>query len=72
MSSKVVIAYEHQPENLSFIYLAGTSGANPTDDDWVPALRDTIDGQRVVTAQLPERRRVWLRDSDGVRSVRPI
>jgi len=38
----------------------------------VPALRDTVDGKRVVWARFPQGRgrvSVWVKDSDGERPI---
>lgn len=71
--TKVTVAYEHNPADLATVYLAVTGrGSRPGEDSWRPALRDTIDGRRVVWARFEADGTVWLRDRDGERQVRPL
>jgi len=67
---KVIVKLEHDPSDLRQIWLAFSPGP-PQESDWVPALRDTIDGQRVVWAKYPEGTtgNLWVKDRDGVRRV---
>ncbi|HLR94278.1 MAG TPA: hypothetical protein VK053_07125 [Jiangellaceae bacterium] len=68
MATKVLVDYPHEPDNLDTIYLAITTGQRPAPDQWQPALRDTIDGKRVVWARFPTAGRrvsVWVRDRSG-------
>ncbi|PXY33563.1 hypothetical protein BAY59_10805 [Prauserella coralliicola] len=75
MDVKISVRYEHQPADLSPIHLAITATTTrqpPSNQSWRPALRDTVDGTRVVWARFPASGRsvnVWLRDKDGVRQV---
>jgi hypothetical protein len=69
---KVKVPYEHDPADLSTIYLGVTAGDKPAV--WIPAFRD-IDRTgkrplRVVVAHFPPQNRtvkVWVRDRDGAR-----
>lgn len=70
---KVTINYDHDPADLTLVEIAVRKG-KPTEADWKPALRDTVDGQRVVWARfddLPGDAQVWLRDGAETRRVRP-
>lgn len=69
---KVTVAYEHDPADLSTIYLAVVPrGARPGPDSWRPAYRDTVGGQRVVWARFEHNTgEVWVRDWAGERQVR--
>ncbi len=71
--TRVVVAYDHDPADLGAVDLA-VAGGPPDDADWLPALRTTVDGQRVVwvRAVVPAGARVWLRDRDGPRQVRRL
>jgi hypothetical protein len=72
MATKVTVPYDHTPADLQTVYLAISTGARPPSDGWKPALRDTVNGKRVVWARFPtagRRVQVWLRDRDGERSV---
>lgn len=73
---KLAVAHEHRADDLAPIYLAVTSTPRrPADDAWIPAMRDRVDGRRVVWVRLPDGRRggvVWLRDRDGARVVTPM
>lgn len=73
---RIIVAYHHEPADTQIIHLAAVPVSNqPTESDWVPALRDTIGGRRVVRADidLPADTRVvvWLNDRDGTRRVKP-
>lgn len=72
---KVVVAHNHVSSDLRPIYMAVTR-REPTQSDWKPALRDTVNGQLVVWARFetaPARgQEVWVRDGFGDRKVRPI
>lgn len=75
MNAKVSIPYEHRSDDLALIELALSESGTPGEDAWHPALRDTVDGQRVVWARFPARGRqatVWVRDSTGARPVTSI
>lgn len=72
MDTKVVVGYQHNPADLGAVYLAVTTKSRPAPEDWLPALRDTIDGRRVVWARFPATGRihtVWVRDRDGDRAT---
>jgi hypothetical protein len=70
MSAKVVVPYEHDPRDLSLIELAVTPrGAQPSEESWVPAYRDTVDGKRLVFARFASTGTVWIRDRNGVRKA---
>lgn len=69
---RVVVPYEHNPADLGKIYLAITASTLPSPDSWRHALRDTVNGRRVVWADFPSQGRtvsVWVRDRDGDRKV---
>lgn len=68
----IIVTYEHDPADLHRIDLAVAESGVPGDEDWRPAMRDTIDGRRVVWARfdVPRRYTTWVRDRDGVRAVR--
>lgn len=66
---KVILPYEHNPQDLTPIWLAVSVGT-PRDGDWKPALRDTIDGRRVVWVKLPDplpQGHLWVKDRAGAR-----
>jgi hypothetical protein len=65
---KITAAYEHDPQDLTQIWMAA-SVSTPTDADWVPAFRDTVDGQRVIwiKSDVALRGNLWVRDAAGVR-----
>ncbi len=71
---KITVEYKHNPSDLATIYLAVTPrGSRPSEDSWRPALRDTVDGKRVVWARFETAEGiVWLRDRDGERQARPV
>ncbi|MFF3671677.1 hypothetical protein [Microtetraspora malaysiensis] len=72
---KIVVPYEHDSADLATVWLAVTRDARPGSDDWQPALRDTVDGHRVVWVRVPDRDAsgaVWLRDRDGERRARRL
>ena len=65
---KVSVPYEHDPQDLGQIWLAVSSGT-PSERDWKAALRDTVDGQRVVWVKYPTplpHGDVWIRDRNGI------
>ncbi|MFI7042664.1 hypothetical protein ACIBI0_38805 [Microbispora rosea] len=69
---KVMTGYDHNPADLSAIYLALVPrGARPIAADWRPALRDTVDRiGRVVWVRFPSADGVlWLKDRNGERQV---
>lgn len=70
---KVVVAYEHDPANLATIYLGVGTRTDPPVE-WVPALRDTVDGRRVVWARLEvtSPSTVWVHDSEERRRVAAV
>lgn len=72
--SKITIPYEHDPADLRPIHLAVVGrGARPGADAWQPALRDTVDGRRVVWIRSEIAGDVvWLRDHAGERQVRRL
>lgn len=76
MIPKVTVPYEHRENATGRIDLAVVRrGTKPNEDDWQPALRDTIDGTRVVWVRSEPTSRgteVWLRDSSGTRRVRAV
>lgn len=55
------------------VFLA-VSSAEPRPNEWRRAFWDTASGKRVLWARFPlaVKGAVWLRDSDGVRRVRPL
>ena len=64
------VRYDHDPANLSTIWLSvGSRGQPPSQ--WHAATRDTHNGRRVVLIKgdAPRGASVWLRDSSGVRDV---
>lgn len=65
---KVVVRYNHQSDNFETIYLA-VEDPERVDAYWHPALRDTIDGERVVWIYGTAPQGVWLKDSRGVKKV---
>lgn len=68
MTEKVVFPYEHDSNNLSQIWMAVSVGL-PTDEQWLPAYRDVIDGRRVIWvkyATVPAGH-LWVRDGSGAR-----
>jgi hypothetical protein len=71
---KVIVEYDHNPADLTAIYLAWTTANQPSDSEWRPALRDTINGRKVVWARFPLSRRgaLWLRDRNGERRVKEL
>ena len=68
---KVTTRYAHEPEDLQLIDMAVTSSQNPpAESEWQPALRDTVNGQRVIWIKTTKRgEHVWVRDNDGYRRV---
>jgi hypothetical protein len=68
---KVSVPYEHDPADLSPIWLAVLPrGTRPGGDDWKPALRDTVAGRRVVYARFEDPAGViWIRTKDGQREA---
>ena len=71
---KILVAYEHDPADHRSIHLAVVGrGARPGEDSWVPALRDTEGGRRVVWIRHEGQADVvWLRDHAGERQVRRL
>lgn len=71
--NKIVIPYDHDPASFETISLALVpTGQTPRSDAWVPALRDTVNGRRVVWARFPPAAGdVWLRDRSGARKLGP-
>lgn len=70
--NKVLVDYDHDPADLSPIFIAVTTQAYPAHDAWKPALRDTVNGVKVVWARFPEKPStfyVWVRDRLGERKV---
>lgn len=71
-----MVPYDHDPADLSPIYLAIVEvRKKPLKSDWQPALRDTIDGSKVVWVRSdssvgPKRKVVWVRDKNGERLAR--
>ena len=70
--TRIVVPYEHVERDTQLIHLAVTARDRPATSEWKPALRDVIDGRRVVWIQSAAAGDVWLRDSDGERKVRRI
>lgn len=72
---KVIVPLALDSSDLRPVYLA-TSRREPTQADWKPALRDTINGQTVVWARFDEApargAEVWVRDGYGDRKVRTL
>jgi len=70
-ATKVVVAYNHDGADLSPVYLAVVPrGQRLVEEDWRPALRDTVGGKRVVWARFPIAVGiVYLRTKDGTRAV---
>jgi hypothetical protein len=69
----VMVAYEHDPADHRPVHLAVAGrGARPGADAWQPALRDTVDGRRVVWIRSDTDGVVWLRDHAGERTVRRL
>ncbi|MEV0968524.1 hypothetical protein [Microtetraspora glauca] len=71
---KLTVSYEHDPADLSTIYLAVVPrGVRPSASSWRPALRDTVAGQRVVWIRVTDVSGVvWLRDRDGERQAQRL
>lgn len=70
----MVVPYEHDPADASAIFLAVTHDSTaPEEHEWMPALRDTIEGRLVVWVRgtIPAGGVVWLRDRHGQRRVKP-
>lgn len=75
---KIIIPYNHESADLGFIYLAVTSGRTPpAENDWIPAYRDIVDGERVVWVKIPDEviqqsgfQSVWLSDRNGPRRIK--
>jgi hypothetical protein len=68
--TRVVVLYDHQERDTQIIFLAVTSRNRPTENEWRPAFRDVINGQRVVWARFPTTSgAVWLRDRQGIRQT---
>lgn len=67
-----ITLYDHDPRDLRDIHIAITSGGVPTDDQWLPAYRDTMRGQRVVWVRSPlDQGDMWVKDTaHGVRKVK--
>lgn len=75
-SAKVIIEYPHDPDDLGVIELAVSPTGAPADSEWHPALRDMLDGRRVVWARFADRGgqpvTVWVRDQHGPRRVTTV
>lgn len=77
---KVTVEYSHDPANLQTVYLARVpAGRAPTASEWVPALRDTVRGKRVVWARFADSDVIpltpdvyWLKDRDSSGPVHPL
>lgn len=67
--AQVILPYEHDDSDLAQIWLAVVIDGEPEDEDYYPAYRDTIDGQRVVWVKFPEQPQgyLWIKDSKGAR-----
>jgi hypothetical protein len=64
---KLVIPYEHDPADLTQIWMAVSQGA-PADSEWKAAYRDTINGQLVVWVKYDDevpQGNIWIRDRAG-------
>ncbi|MCD6056587.1 MAG: hypothetical protein K0Q89_117 [Thermomicrobiales bacterium] len=71
---KVIVPWDHDAEDLSAFHMA-ISRRQPADDEWVPALRDTIGGRRVLWARFdsaPATADVWVRHRGQVTQVRAV
>ena len=72
---KVIVPHEHDSADLRPIYIS-TSRRTPTAGEWVPALRDTVNGRRVVWARFDAPpapgAEVWVRDGHGDHKARPL
>lgn len=72
MTNKIVVAYDHHERDTQIIHLAVTTRPKPAENEWKAALRDVIDGRKVVWARFGTTTgqiTVWLRDRDGDRRV---
>lgn len=67
-----ITRYDHDQLGLSTIHLAVvTPGASPTEDQWIPAYRDMIDGQSVVWIRSRiEVGDLWIKDQTGTRRAK--
>lgn len=63
---KVIVRYDHDPSDLTQMWMAFSTGV-PQDSDWVPAFRDTINGQRVLWVKVanPPSGNVWVKGREG-------
>ena len=75
MGVKVTVPFEHDSADLRPIFIS-TSRRTPAADEWVPALRDTVNGRRVIWARFDfppaPGGEVWVRDGNGDRKLRPL
>jgi hypothetical protein len=64
------VPYNFDIADLSTIFLAVCEG-EPTEEDWEPAYRDMVNGQRYVQIRADRKpnQNVWLRDRSGVRQI---
>ena len=69
--NKVMVAYEHDSENLTGIEL-GFSDSDNEPEEWLPALRDIYQDRRIVWVRSNSDKDVWLRDRNGARKVRRV
>ena len=70
MAEKVVYPYEHDSADLAQIWMAMSHGL-PREDQWKPALRDTINGRRVIWIKYDTvpGGQLWVRDRSGSRRI---
>lgn len=69
MTEKLTVPYEWNPVTTSPTWLALTKGARPSEADWLPAFRDTVDGVRVVWTRVTPagpKMVLWLKDYAGI------
>jgi hypothetical protein len=66
MKPKVVVPYDFDDDSIAQVELSVGS-----DDDFQPALRDTVNGRKVVWVRSDKTGEVWLRDASGARKVLP-
>ena len=69
---KVTVAYNHDSRDLGAFHLA-LGRRRPVEEDWRPALRDTVNGRLVLWARFPSGpqrgEQVWLRHNGTIQEV---
>lgn len=70
--TKVVVAYEHDSTDLATIEMAVSLLDPPAESEWQHALRDTIEGRRVLWIRSDDLGEIWVRDRSGVHKARRI